>query len=103
MPSANTNTFKGSAGGGRWQGKGVGNTERTYVDATIRGKFPKDNSGPGRSQGETAGAGSIYAAVLNERPNVSNMRNQGPSRTPSRSGSSAIPVMRMGRRRTGRL
>lgn len=101
--SMNTNSSMGSSGGGRWMGRGVGNSERNYVDATIPGKFPNDNRGGGKSQGETAGAGSIYAAVLNERPNVSNRRNQGPSRSPSRSGSTAIPVVSQRRRNTGKI
>lgn len=100
---ADTKKFSGSAGGGRYQGAGVGNSESTYVDATIPGKFPDDNMGDGKSQGETSGAGSIYAAALNERPNVSNTRNLGPDRAPSRSGSTAIPVVNQGSRKTGKL
>jgi len=100
---AETKKFAGSAGGGRYQSAGVGNTEATYVDATIPGKFPDDNTGEGRSQGEVSGAGSIYAASLNERPNVSNTRNLGPDRAPSRSGSTAIPVAGVGSRKTGKL
>lgn len=76
---------------------------RNTVDATISGKFPNDNTSGQRSQGEVAGAGSIYAAVLNERPNISNPRNQGPSRSHSRVGASSIPVAMHGRRKTGRL
>jgi len=98
-----TTKFAGSAGGGRYQDAGVGNSESTNVDATIPGKFPSGNTGEGRSQGETSGAGSIYAAGLTERPNVSNTRNLGPDRAPSRSGSTAIPVANVGSRKTGKL
>ena len=100
---AATMKSSGSGGGGRYQSRGTGNTEMPYMDATIRGKFPSANMGAGRSQGETSGAGSIYAAVLNERPNVSNMRNQGPSRRPSRSASGAMPIVSVQNRKTGRL
>ena len=103
MPKAETKMFSGSGGGGRYQGRGVGNSEAPYNNATRVGRFPGDNMGPGRSQGETPGAGSIYAAALNERPNVSNLRNLGPERGPSRSGSTAIPVATVARRNTGRL
>jgi hypothetical protein len=41
--------------------------------------------------------------VLNERPNTSNPRNQGPTRDPSRMGSSSVPVVTMSSRNTGRL
>lgn len=82
---------------------GQGNTSETTVTATRMGKFPDDNTGPGRSQGEVAGAGSIYAAVLNERPNISNPRNQGPSRANSRMGNSTIPVARVTSRNTGKV
>jgi len=79
---------------------GRGMTARTTVDATRKGRWPNDNMGGSRSQGETAGAGSLYAAALNERPNISNPRNQGPSRGHSRVGMSSIPVAMMGGRKT---
>ena len=82
---------------------GRGMAARNTVPVTRRGRFPNDNTGPGRSQGEVAGAGSIYAAVLNERPNISNSRNQGPSRGHSRMGNSEIPVAMMGNRKVNRL
>lgn len=99
----NTNKFEGSASGGGYQDAGVGNNESTFREVTRKGKYPADNSGPNRSQGETAGAGSLYAAVLNERPNVSNPRNRGPERSPSRSLADAIPMVNMGQRQTGRI
>lgn len=98
-----TNTFEGSAGGGAYQDMGVGNTTTTFREATKKGKFPSDNTGPGRSQGETPGAGSIHAAMLNERPNMSNPRNRGPERAPSRVGATPMPVVDEGSRSTGRL
>lgn len=98
-----TNTFDGSGGGGEYQGYGVGNTDTTFREATRKGKYPADNTGPSRSQGETPGAGSIYAATLNERPNISNPRNRGPERPPSRSAATPIPVQTMASRATGRL
>lgn len=101
--SKSTNVFEGDAGGGEYQGYGVGNSPSTYREATRKGKFPADNTGPNRSQGETPGAGSIYAAMLNERPNLSNPRNRGPERAPSRSGSTPIPIVTMESRATGRI
>lgn len=90
-------------GGGNWQNYGVGNSEEATVEATRKGKFPSDNTGPGRSQGEIPGAGSLYAAVLNQRPNVSNPRNRGPERAPSRLGATPLPIVTMGSRNTGRV
>jgi hypothetical protein len=88
---------------GDYQEQGVGNTDVPYREATRVGKFPNDNTGPNRSQGEIPGAGSLYAAMLNERPNNSNPRNSGPDREPSRSGSTPIPVVSMDKRNTGRI
>lgn len=82
---------------------GQGAAARTTVDATRDGKYPNDNTTGERSQGEVAGAGSIYAAVLNERPNISNNRNQGPVRAHSRVGMSTIPIAMQGTRRTGKV
>lgn len=98
-----TNMLEGSPGGGDYQNYGVGNTESSFREATRKGKYPVDNTGPSRSQGETPGAGSIYAAMLNERPNLSNPRNRGPERPPSRAGATPIPVVEMASRATGRL
>ena len=102
-PEKTTNMLGGSPAGGDWQNYGVGNTEAAYREATRKGKFPNDNTGPTRSQGETPGAGSIYAAMLNERPNLSNPRNRGPERAPSRSGAATIPVVSVGARKTGKV
>ena len=85
-----SNQFDGSPGDGEYQGYGVGNTESSYREATRKGKYPTDNTGPNRSQGETPGAGSIFSAMLNERPNLSNPRNRGPERAPSRSAATPI-------------
>lgn len=82
---------------------GQGMAARTSVDATTTGKFPSDNSSGERSQGEVSGAGSVYAAVLNERPNIADPRNQGPVRAHSRVGASTIPVVTASARNTGRL
>jgi hypothetical protein len=41
--------------------------------------------------------------MLNERPNMSNPRNRGPERPPSRSAATPIPVQMMGGRATGRI
>lgn len=98
-----TGQFQGSPGGGEYQGYGVGNTTLAYREATRRGKFPSDNTGAMRSQGEVPGAGSIYAAVLNERPNISNPRNRGPERSPSRSATTPIPILDIDARATGRV
>lgn len=100
---SSSNKFDGSPGGGEYQGYGVGNTDAAFREATRKGKYPVDNTGPNRSQGEVPGAGSIYAAMLNERPNISNPRNRGPERPPSRSGATPIPIMTMASRATGRL
>lgn len=98
------NTNRAMIGGaGGYMEEGVGNTDVPYREATIKGKFPNDNTGGERSQGETPGTGSLYAAVLNERPNVSNPRNMGPSRAPSRMGSTPIPVVGQDVRVTGRV
>lgn len=101
--STTTNKFDGSPGDGEYQNYGVGNTDASFREATRKGKYPTDNTGPNRSQGETPGAGSIYAAMLNERPNLSNPRNRGPERAPSRSGATPIPIVEMASRATGRL
>lgn len=100
MATTREATISGPAG---YQEEGVGNTDVPYREATIKGKFPGDNTEGERSQGEVPGAGSLYAAVLNERPNVSNPRNMGPSREPSRSASTPIPVVGMGSRKVNRL
>jgi hypothetical protein len=87
-----------------YQETGVGNTVVTYRDVTLKGRMPSGNmSGGSRSQGETPGAGSIFSAVLAERPNLSNRRNLGPSREPSIIGGRAMPVVDMGDRKTGRI
>lgn len=80
---------------------GQGMAKKVTVEATRKGKFPNDNSSGERSQGEVAGAGSIYAAVLNERPNISNPRNQGPERAHSRVGKSTLPVAMVASRKAG--
>lgn len=74
------------------------------VNVTIAGKWPADNAGA-RSQGEVAGVGSLYSAVLVERPNISNSRNQGPVGAYSRVGISmtTIPIATMASRMTGRI
>lgn len=84
---------------------GVGNSEVPYREATRKGKFPNDNTGPNRSQGETPGAGSLYSAMLVERPNVTKdaIRNSGPTRAPSRTAATPIQMQTMAGRKTGRL
>ena len=98
-----SNMFEGSPANGEYQGYGVGNSDASFREATRKGKYPVDNTGPSRSQGETPGSGAIYAAMLNERPNISNPRNRGPERPPSRSGSTPVPTVMMASRATGRL
>lgn len=98
-----SNMLDGSPAGGEYQDYGVGNTDTSFREATRKGKYPVDNTGPNRSQGETPGSGAIYAAMLNERPNLSNPRNRGPERPPSRSAATPIPVTTMASRATGRL
>ena len=88
---------------GEYGEEGVGNTMAPFRDVTRRGLFPNDNMGGDRSQGETPGAGSIFMAVMTERPNLSNPRNMGPSRMPSRSGSTPIDVVTQNMRNTGRI
>jgi len=102
-PGSTTNRVGGSPAGGAYGEFGVGNNTASFREATRSGRFPSDNTGAGRSQGETPGAGSIYSAQLNERPNISNPRNRGPSRSPSRVGAKALPNVGMGSRATGRL
>ena len=85
------------------ESQGVGIAERHMVQATRMGRFPDDGIGGMRSQGETPGSGALYAAVLNERPNISNPRNQGPTRAPSRVGGSMVPNAVMMTRHTGRI
>lgn len=82
---------------------GVGMAQQHMIKATREGKFPNDNTSGLRSQGEIAGSGSIYAAVLTERPNTSNPRNQGPERPVSRMGASSIPIATVSDRNTGRV
>lgn len=91
------------AKGAKRMSDGVGAADDNMVSATRKGKFPDDNTGGDRSQGETPGAGSLYAANLNERPNLSNNRNQGPERPTSRMGSSTIPVATVSMRKDGKL
>lgn len=79
-------------------GKGYASSNK--VQAGEPGRVPA--AGETGSQGESEGAGSIYAAVLNERENLSNMRNQGPTRPNSAVGNSRIPVQSMESRKTGR-
>lgn len=88
---------------GEYGEEGVGNSTAPYRDVTRRGKFPGDNMGGDRSQGECPGAGSINMAVLTERPNLSNNRNNSLSRMPSRSGSTPISVVTTEMRNTGRI
>lgn len=97
----NTNKA-GSTSGGAYGPKGVGNTTTVTVDATRSGRFPGD-ADVRSSQGEGGAVGSIYSAMFNERPNVSNPRNRGPERDPSRDGATQIPIARMSSRNTGRV
>ena len=86
--------------------QGVGQAERNQVTVTRQGRFPGDQGGVGGgdlSQGEVPGAGSTYSAFLNERPNLSNPRNQGPTRAPSREGAAKVPVVSMNSRHTGKI
>ena len=82
--------------------QGLGQVAK-MATATRPGLFPNDNEGGERSEGETSGVGSVYSATLAQRENKSNMRNQGPSRASSRMGSSTIPVLTQGARKTGRV
>lgn len=97
-----TGMFGGSAANGGYQDAGVGNNEASYREVTRKGKYPSDNTGPSRSQGETPGAGTLHAATLNERPNMAQTRNLGPTRPCSRSAATPIPIMTMASRATGR-
>lgn len=98
-----TGRMAGTGAGGKYQEYGVGNSPSPTHQATRVGRFPDDNTGGGRSQGETPGSGSIYAAVLNERPNISNPRNRGPMRAPSRMGRTPVAATTMTSRKTGRV
>jgi len=71
------------------------------VNATIPGHAP-GHTGSDRSQGETDGAGSIYTAVLTERPNLAQTRNLGPSRSESASIPS-LPTLTSAVRETRRI
>lgn len=90
-------------GPGNYQGTGGGNNANHFIEATIGGKGITSPIGSDRSQGEVPGAGSIYAAVLNERPNLSNPRNMGPTRAPSPSAMNPIPSVTTASRSTGRI
>lgn len=81
---------------------GQGMTKAT-VDATRKGMNPSGNTGDGRRQGEVPGSGTLSSAVLNQRPNTSDPRNQGPSGTPSVIGSAEFPIVTMADRKTGRI
>jgi len=80
---------------------GVGAAASQSVDATEDGTTGE--TGPNSSQGEVGGAGSIYSAQLNERPNISNPRNQGPVRNPSMLGRASMPVVTASQRHTGKI
>jgi len=90
------------AGSGNYQNMGVGNSSSHSQNATLKGKYPTSPGG-NSSQGETPGAGSIFSAQLNERPNVSNTRNRGPERAPSIAGAKSMPIITQGRRNTGKI
>jgi len=94
------NTSK--AGSGNYQNLGVGNSSSHSLSATIKGKYPTPPGGH-TSQGETPGAGSIYSAQLNERPNISNTRNRGPERSPSIAGAKSMPIVTASQRNTGKI
>ena len=100
-----SNKFEGNTAHGGYQESGVGNSAEVFREATRKGKFPVDNTGPQRSQGESPGAGTIYSVMLNERPNMSNPRNNGHefSRPCSRSAATPVPVVLMDTRCTGRV
>lgn len=95
--------YVGPLGPAGYQGLGVGNNNTTFAQATVGGKPGVGFVGPDRSQGETPGVGSVYAAALNERPNLSNPRNMGPTRSPSASAMAQIPVVGSNIRSTGRI
>lgn len=97
----NTDKMSGSGAGGNYQNYGVGNNETPFKEVARKGKW--SDTGPATSQGEGKGIGAFYAAELNERPNMSNPRNRGPERTPSKSASTAVPMVTMGSRATGRI
>ena len=80
---------------------GVGAAQSQHPDVTAPDMDPQ--TGPNSSQGEIGGAGSMYTAQLNERPNMSNPRNQGPTRAPSVIGAASFPVVQVAQRHTGKL
>jgi hypothetical protein len=92
---------KGSTGGGRYGALGTGNTAAIPADSSVGPMSP--HSSPESSIGETSGVGSTYSAQFNERVNLSNNRNQGPSRDASLSGSRPLPVVSRNSRNTGRV
>ena len=92
-------TNRASGAGGE---SGAGLTTSSYREVTRKGLFPNGNEGGERSQGEVPGSGTLYAAVLNERPNASNTRNRGPER-PGSMSAKPIPAVTMGSRATGRV
>ena len=55
------------------------------------------------SQGETSGVGSTYSAALNERPNTSNTRNQGPTRPGSDSMGQSVKIVTKESRKTNKV
>lgn len=98
-----TNSPEATPGSGDYGEEGVGMAVTPFVEATRVGRFPNDNTGGDRSQGEVEGAGSIYSAMLSERPNRSRNNDDEPSRSPSRIGATSVPIVRQGDRKTGRL
>lgn len=69
--------------------------------ATVGGRM----IGPGGrgSQGEIPGAGTRYSVTLNERPNMSNTRNQGPEGNPAGVFANGFPMVTAAERNTGRI
>lgn len=55
----------------------------------------------GRTDGESAGAGSRHSAMLVERVNKANTRNMGPVGEVAQIGRASIPIVTEGMRRTG--
>lgn len=101
-PFAGTQDSNTNDASGDRVSEGVGMASSHTVDAKRAG-IGEGSPGSDRSQGEVGGAGSIYSAQLNERPNISNPRNQGPTRAPSRIGSTSMPVITMAKRNTGKI
>jgi hypothetical protein len=74
--------------------------QKTSLDVTRTG-HPGDVASGDPTDGESSGVGTKYMAILVERTNKSNPRNQGPTRPSANTGT--IPTVAMSVRKTGQI